>query len=255
MKFDDIKSYWEDRAANDRSAQSTTQDFYLREIEFRVLAERIAQFQPHSVADMGCGDGRTTLRLAEKFPAIKFHGFDYSDAMIANAKQNLDQQKTENVEFAVHDVCSPLDSRFQLIYSTRCLINLPDASLQEQAFQNIHTTLEKGGLYLMIENFMEGHEKFNDVRRKFDLPEISVRDHNLFFRTNELLKMLAGIFEIQDDLNISSTYYLVSRVIYSKICADNGVAPDYFDDHHRYACALPLLGEYGPVRLLVLKRI
>jgi trans-aconitate methyltransferase len=255
MNFDDIKSYWEDRAVNDRSAQSTTQDFYLREIEFRVLAERIAEFQPRSVADMGCGDGMTTLRLAEKYPVIKFHGFDYSDAMIANAKQNLDQQKTENVECFVHDVCSPLDSRFQLIYSTRCLINLPDTSLQEQALQSIHKTLEEGGLYLMIENFMEGHEKFNDVRKKFDLPEISVRDHNLFFRTNELLKMLEGIFEVQDEVNISSTYYLVSRVIYSKICADSGVTPDYFDDHHRYACALPLLGEYGPVRLLVLKKI
>ena len=65
MDFNEIKKYWEDRAALDTSAQSTTQDFYLREIEFKVLSERIKKYSPKLVADIGCGDGRTTARLAE----------------------------------------------------------------------------------------------------------------------------------------------------------------------------------------------
>jgi len=38
------------------------------------------------------------------------------------------------------------------------------------------------------------------------------------------------------------------------MCADSGVAPDYFDDHHRLAAGLPFAGEFGPVRLLSLRK-
>jgi hypothetical protein len=47
---------------------------------------------------------------------------------------------------------------------------------------------------------------------------------------------------------------LVSRVIYSKICSVKGSAPDYFDIHHELASQLPVCGNFGPVKLLVLKK-
>ena len=61
-------------------------------------------------------------------------------------------------------------------------------------------------------------------------------------------------FQVEDEINISSVYYLVSRIIYSKICYKAGKKPDYFDDHHRYAVALPFAGEFGPVRLICLRK-
>ena len=66
----------------------------------------------------------------------------------------------------------------------------------------------------------------------------------------------AGLSEVklEEEINISSTYYLVSRIIYSKICAETGVQMDYFDDHHRYAAGLPFSGEFGPVRLICLRK-
>jgi hypothetical protein len=107
----------------------------------------------------------------------------------------------------------------------------------------------------MIENFVEGQDNFNRVRELFQLPPIKVRDHNLFFERSKLVDYMTGRFSLVEEHNISSTYYLVSRVIYSRICADRGVAPDYFDEHHRYAAGLPFAGEYGPVRCLVLRKI
>jgi hypothetical protein len=62
------------------------------------------------------------------------------------------------------------------------------------------------------------------------------------------------MFRIEEEVNISSSYYLVSRVIYSKICAEKGIQPDYFDDHHRFAASLPFSGEFGPIRLICLKK-
>ncbi len=254
LTVDEIRNYWEGRAAGDPSAQSTTQDVYLREIELKVLNEQIERLKPVSVVDIGCGDGRTTIGIARGFPGLTFSGFDYSDAMVENARANLVAQGFANVHFERHDIRDPLTGHFDLAYTTRCLINLPDWDLQRLALRNIHHALNVGGYYLMIENFIEGQENFNRLRREFGLPEIAVRNHNLFFSRDRLLSDIDELFSVEEEVNISSTYYMVSRIVYSRICADNGAQPDYFNEHHRYAANLPFSGEFGPVRLLVLRK-
>jgi len=254
MNFDEIKRYWEDRASDDSSAQSTTQDFYMREIEFNAISERIGKYLPNSVADIGCGDGRTTIRLASKYPSIPIRGFDYSVAMLENAQKVLSSSPATNIGFEQLDICHELKAYFDFIYTTRCLINIPLWDLQKAAIRNIHAALNVGGVYIMVENFIEGHMNFNLIRRKFDLPEIPVREHNFFLQRERLLEYVRDSFVVEEEVNISSAYYLVSRVIYSKICSETGVRPDYFDDHHRFASGLPFCGEFGPVRLLCLKK-
>lgn len=255
MNFEDIRKYWDDRARADPSAQSTTDDFYLREIEHQVLLERIAKFNAQRVADVGCGDGRTTARLATELPAVLFEGYDYSEAMIRNARTGIQGAKRDNLQFAQGDIVNGLVNSFDLIYTTRCLINLPSWDLQARAIDNIRGALRENGIYVMIENHEEGQQRFNEVRSQFGLPEIPIRTHNLFFQRERLRSHLLGIFEIEEDVNISSTYYLVSRIIYSRICADSQKATDYFDIHHQLAAALPFAGEFGPVRLMCLRKI
>ncbi|MEI6415714.1 MAG: class I SAM-dependent methyltransferase, partial [Pseudomonadota bacterium] len=138
---------------------------------------------------------------------------------------------------------------------TRCLINLPSWDLQKIALDNIHRSLKIGGIYLMLENFIEGQANFNKVRKDFGLPEIPIREHNFFFQRDHLLNYIDGQFNIEEEVNISSTYYLMSRVIYSKLCSERGHQPDYFDDHHRFAAGLPFAGEFGPLRLICLRRL
>jgi hypothetical protein len=131
---------------------------------------------------------------------------------------------------------------------------VPSWELQRRALRCIHSALNDGGVYLMVENFIEGHDSMNRLRVAFGLPEIRVRNHNLFFERRRLLEFLAAMFEVIEEVNISSTYYMVTRVIYSKLCLDAGKSPNYFDDHHRLAADLPFSGEYGPMRLLSLKK-
>jgi len=254
LDFEGIRQYWDNRASGDTSAQSTTQDVYLREIEYRVLFDRILQHDPARVADVGCGDGRTTMRLATGSPEAVFEGYDYATAMVANARQSCLTGSVPNVRFAQGDITHGLPNRFDLIYTTRCLINLPSWQLQMLALRHIHAALDDGGVYLMVENFQEGHDNFNRVREDYGLNGIAVRPHNYFFQRQRLIDFLSPLFVVQEELNISSTYYLMSRVVYARMCADSGSAPDYFDDHHRLAAALPFAGEFGPVRLLSLRK-
>jgi SAM-dependent methyltransferase len=255
MDFDEVKKYWEERASADNSAQSTTQDYYLRDIEFQVVKRLIAQYRPTNVMDAGCGDARTTARLAVEFEGVKFVGGDYSESMVRNAQGIINRSKIDNLSVLLCDVSHPLPlKQLEMIYTTRCLINLPTWELQQNAIINISDALAVGGLYVMIENFVEGQENFNRVRRDFGLPEIPVREHNLYFSRALLMDFASNYFDVLEEANISSTYYLVSRVIYSKICQETKAVPDYFDKHHEYGSKLPFSGEFGPVRMICMRR-
>lgn len=254
MDLEEIKTYWEERATQDHTMQSTTQDIYLREIEFKSLFEKIQKHLPCKIADIGSGDGMTTINLASNYKNGSFSGYDYASSMVDNAKLNLSKRMLANVEFKQGDVLNNISGCYDLIYTTRCLINLPSWELQKIAISNIHKALTSGGHYIMIENFIEGHNNFNEIRKKAGLSEISVRSHNLFFKREELIDYISDMFLIEEEVNISSTYYLVSRIIYSKICSELNREPDYFDTHHRLAALLPFTGEYGPVRLICLKK-
>jgi len=254
MDFEQIRKYWEERAASDSSAQSTTHDYFMREIEYRVLNDAIERHRPSTVIDIGCGDAWTTVRLATACQAIRFLGCDYSETMVKNARANLAAAGIANLTISQHDVLNHIQGKFDMACTVRCLINLPDWESQKRAIKHIYDSLNVGGIYVMIENFIEGHDNFNRVREAFDLPSIPVREHNFFFKHEQLLSYLSDKFEVVNDINISSSYYLVSRVIYSKICQERKSLPDYFDEHHRYAAALPFCGEYGPVRMICLKR-
>lgn len=254
MDFNEIRQYWDQRAGGDSSVQSTTQDVYLREIEFEAVLGQIQKCAPGRVADVGCGDGRTTVRLASRVPAANFTGFDYADSMVDNARKIHAQGEGARVRFDPLDICDGLKESFDLIYTTRCLINLPSWELQMQALHNIHAALPAGGTYVMVENFVEGQNNFNQLRRQYGLNEIPVRVHNNFFERSRLMEFAGAGFSVEYEVNISSTYYLMSRVIYARICSDAGVEPDYFDDHHKLAAGLPFCGEFGPVRLVCFRK-
>jgi ubiquinone/menaquinone biosynthesis C-methylase UbiE len=254
VKYNEIINYWDERAKTNGGENSTTDDKFLRTIELRVLLDALKELENKHVGDFGCGDGKITLELSKEFPMKTFMGLDYSKNMIMNANKLLGSSNVKNLFFKEFDIMEKQDSKFDVIYTTRCLINLPTWELQKKAILNIHSLLFDNGVYIMIENFKEGHNNLNEIRQQYGLSEISIRDHNLFFERSKLLEFLEELFEIEQEINISSSYYLISRVIYSKICHDAGIMPDYNDDHHRYGAALPFTGEFGPVRFLLLRR-
>lgn len=259
MQSDDIKKYWDKRAIKySGSLNSTTKDIWLRKIEVSLLKVQLKKFSwITSVLDIGCGDGYTTISLSKEFPDISFVGADYSEKMILNAKERLDSETLGNrVKFIVLDVLS-LDSnigQFDALISDRCLINLPSQDLQKKAIKNIHSVLNVSGLYFMVENFIEGHQKFNSLRKRLDLPKIPVRWHNNFFSEGWFLPFIRDLFDIVEEIKFASTYYLVTRVVFSKLCQLQEIEPPY--DHPIYAIASQLdpVGDFAPMRFYLLRK-
>lgn len=256
-----IRDYWSQRAAQSVGPIATTNDIWLRELEARVLANAIAEYAPRASRglDVGCGDGLTTLRVARAQPSLRVTGVDFSPAMITLAETHrIAATERERVEFLPADA-RELESalgglRFDLAITDRCLINLEDLEQQRRALGQIAGRLQPGGLYLAVENFTEGQAAMNSARARLGLPEIPVRWHNRFFQEAEFLDAIAPWFELERWWLFSSTYYLATRVLYSALCSARGEAPDYDHDIHRLAVELPWAGDFGPVRLAVLRR-
>lgn len=259
MDFDQVKKYWDNRSQkHGRSAQATTNDYYMREIEIRCLTSAISEFskgkENFTVADIGCGNGYSTIKLAKKYPEVHFNGFDYSENMICFAKEIQEQEVIPNVAFYVLDITKdPIPGIYDFVFTDRCLINLPSYKLQLFAIKKIHNVLKNNGVFVLIENFIDGHNNFNKLRKKFGLKEINIREHNLFFDKNKLEPFLNTLFKSIEFINISSQYYIGSRIVYSKICADEKIEPDYFDVHHKMSSKLPFIGNYGPTGMYTLK--
>ncbi len=259
---EDIKEYWDKRAKqHPDSPQATTDDIYLRELEIITIADKLKEIRisrSGSVLDIGCGDGYSTLRIAEKIKHLFFTGIDYSKYMIENARNRLKLYPglKDRVFFVLGDVLK-LDSQFRnslydVILTDRCLINLNSFSSQSEAIAQIASHLKPGGYYIALENFIEGQENMNKARKSVGVPEIPVREHNLYFKEKDFVGVARRFFDKITFNDFSSSYYFATRVIYSALCKEQKI--DYRHEIHRLAVNLPWFGQFSPIRMIVSRK-
>jgi len=107
-----------------------------------IFLEQLVKYsdKDKTVLDIGCADGRFTLKVAEKFH--KTFGIDISSEMLARAKQFQEKQKISNVTFqkAEAEKLPFQDKYFDLIYSRR----------GPSPYTEISRVIKQGGNYLEI---------------------------------------------------------------------------------------------------------
>lgn len=258
-----IQTYWEQRAKQQASSPTaTTNDVYMRNLEIKTLIEtcRELNLQAGQALDLGCGDGYSTVAVAEGIDGFSFLGIDYSESMINSAQERLNEVPAlqSRVRFMVGDaihigeICA--GQKFDLVISDRVLINLETVDVQYNTMAQIAELLREDGYYLAIENFVEGQKVLNETRRSMGLSEIPVRWHNLFFRKNEFIEHAKESFDLLELKEFASSYYFATRVIYSRMCQMLGEEPDYHHSIHQLAGELPCIGNFSPVKLAVLRK-
>src|SRR2546425_5605366 len=257
MNMEAIRRYW-DEQARDRGPdpRATTQDYWMREVEIAQISRILSRWdQPLRILDIGCGNGYSTIRLQRTHLIHRFIGGDYSEPMITaacGALAEVDAPVRDRIQFKVLDVLrlGEYRSSFDVVVSDRCLINLPSRELQWDAIDEIWKSLTPRGHYVAVENFEGGQRNLNEQRQKLGLKPIPIRWHNRFFDEDEFLAHCVQKFELNEFTPISSTYYLVTRVVYSKLCEVEGREPDYDHPIYRIAGALPVVGDFGPIKLV-----
>jgi SAM-dependent methyltransferase len=103
------------------------------------------------VADIGCGQGTSTILMAEGFPAATFTGFDHSDAVVAAArKAAVETGVSDRVTFELADATSfpARPGGYDFIAFTDCLHDIGDPVA---AAAHARTVLAPGGTVMVIE--------------------------------------------------------------------------------------------------------
>lgn len=249
----DVRDFWNSRAGLGQWAG--TKDVIAKQLEIEAISALVADRM--RVLEVGCGNGITAIEMARRYK-VQIIGIDYAKEMISAAKKMLSGQHLKgSVSFEVADVqsLSAFPEKFDLIYTERVLINLPDWPAQKQAIIDIGDLLVDGGLYVMCENSQDGLDKINALRQQVGLEEISPPWHNRYLRDAEIQQTAFPQLKLESVDSYSSTYYFLSRVVNAWLSLQEEHEPDYEAPINKLALQLPSIGDLGQGRLWLWRKI
>ena len=123
--------------------------------------------QGAKVADIGCGHGASTVILAQAFPNSTFHGFDFHEPSIEQARRRAAEAGVERrASFAKASAKEFPGSDFDLVCFFDCLHDMGDPV---GAARRAHAALKPGGTVLLVEPFANDslEQNLNPVGRLF----------------------------------------------------------------------------------------
>ncbi len=242
-----VRDFWNSRAGLGQWAGS--RDVLAKELEIEAIASYVRDDM--RVLDIGCGNGITAIELSRRF-ALDLTGVDYAEEMVAAARSLAKGADIKgSIDFKVGDLrqLANFDRSFDLIYTERVLINLPDWNAQREALERITSLLSLGGLYVMCENSRDGLDRINALRSRLRLPEVVPPWHNRYLQDAEVGELRIQGVKLEGINYYSSTYYFLSRVVNAALAANEGKEPDYDAEVNQLARSLPSIGELGQGRI------
>ena len=195
--MDFIKQHW------DNVAGRSWNDVYMMDLEYREISKLITTSD--TVLDVGCGDGS----LLSKISALRRAGIDFSEKMIAMARKHKD------IDFFVGDARNMAfkNSSFDVVYTVRCLINLPTWGDQMQAIKECLRVARKR--VILAEAFYEPMQRLNALRQVSGLRPLEEHDYNRYLKEYKLKNFLTAKYYT---VKYSSVYYLGTRFLREIIC-------------------------------------
>ena len=209
-----IKDFWESQAVTFKDSHSASWgDNFAIDLEIENIGKYIKKGD--RVLDVGCSNGHATLAMLQKQPS-QLYGVDYAENMIRYANENKAKlQDPSNVFFDTGDIRQLAfeDNYFDVVFTTRVLINLPNWQEQVTGIEECIRVTKKGGTIILSEAFWEPLVLLNSLRALKQLPPLVEHDFNRYLKKNVLEKWLGEkkIDFVNEDF--SSVYYLGSRFL------------------------------------------
>lgn len=143
-------AFWSDMAFRyGESLRATASTHWVRAASLRRLKKIV---RPNdSILEIGCGNASSLLGPLSQ--VCQTFGVDLTEEMLLLAKRNYSAVRG----FVRADACQlPLqDDSFDLVYTSRCLINLPNSKMQLEAIREAFRVARPSGTVVLIENFEE----------------------------------------------------------------------------------------------------
>jgi SAM-dependent methyltransferase len=255
-KRESMLAFWSERVNRFASdPRANTSDLWLREVEIRCVDAVLNNHNCMSILDFGCANGYTTMRLAEQNPARRFLGVDINPDMIQAANAALGARPMENVRFELHDVLTAcLDGHFDCIYAIRAFQNIESPEMQRAVFDKLEAYLGPNGLFYYIESYADGYSQLNRDREALGLAPLPIHGH-LTLLTDDFDAHVSKRLDLMRRSSASSSYYLVTRLVYSYIAKMNNEPIDYNHPLHQVASIIPQVGDYGPQKAALYRKL
>jgi ubiquinone/menaquinone biosynthesis C-methylase UbiE len=210
---DFIKDFWENQAREFKGHHKASWgDKYALDLEFDLITSFIET--GNRVLDVGCANGFASIAQAKK-KKIELTGIDFSKEMIKYSLQNKKLQNADNVSFKVGDITNISfdDNSFDIVYTTRVLINLPNWELQKKGISECIRVTKKGGTVIFLEAFYEPLVKLNALRLIAGLSSLEEHDFNRYLKKYKLEDFIKSLDYSFINVDFSSVYYLGSRFL------------------------------------------
>ena len=209
-----IKEFWEQQAVTFKNdAAASWGDNWAIDLETQTIARHINEGD--EVLDVGCANGHATLAMLQKKPA-RLVGVDYAETMIHYANENKAAvNNPAHVSFETGDITQLQfeDASFDVVYTTRVLINLPNWQQQLQGIAECLRVVKPGGTVVFSEAFWEPLVLLNSLRALKQLPALVEHDFNRYLKKAKLEEWMHQqqlSFSVDE---FSSIYYLGSRFL------------------------------------------
>jgi len=212
---DFIREFWDSQAKKHGGSHAASWgDNFAVDLEIETIGKYIPR--ESEVLDVGCANGHATLRHHRARKVRSITGVDFSEAMIREAERSKAAQGApDNVSFEVGDVRSLRFDKesFDVVYTTRTLINLPTWNEQQQGILECVRVCRRGGTIVFSEAFWEPLVLLNSLRTLVSLPPLVEHDFNRYLKRSYLEKFLTSLGLGFDAVDFCSIYYLGSRFL------------------------------------------
>lgn len=229
--------FWDDRPNSCSDKRKVNiDDLVQRKLECTFLEKFLSS--DLEVLEVGCGNGFLSSWLADQVNHLD--AFDYSPNMVQQA-QEIHNKK--NISYFEDNIVTPsnINKKYDRVVCVRVLINLQDFESQKKAVHNLHSFLKDDGKLILIEGFIEGFSKLNEIRRDVELPSFSPAAINYYSSAQEFEQHLAQLFTIEEEFH-TGMFDFLTRIVNPLI---NGIEkasqPSEFHDK-----ILPLCHKVNP---------
>jgi ubiquinone/menaquinone biosynthesis C-methylase UbiE len=157
MSRDHIKEHWESSGHKHvESHWASWGDNWMIDLEIDTIGKHIKDCD--RVLDVGYANGYSTFRHAASHELASITGVDFAVRMVTAAQITKHQKGFgDNINFTESDVRSLQfsNNKFDLVYTTRTLINLPTWPQQMQGIAEYVRVVKPNGSVVLSEGFWE----------------------------------------------------------------------------------------------------
>ena len=180
-------AFWSDQATRHGIAlEATATTNWVRAASLRRLKRLVRRND--STLEIGCGNASSLLRPLSYF--CRAYGVDITFEMLAAAKGAEGRIRG----LARSDACRlPFtDEQFDVVYTSRCLINVLDPEMQSLAMREAFRVAKRDGMVLFIENFDKPVAATNRAIKEWGGGDPIVDEQNLLLGLQRTLEVAQG---------------------------------------------------------------